>query len=297
MPTQTIAVLGIDAADIELLRRWDCGNLLLSNYGGIETFSYGREYPVTMEIWPSIATGLHPRHHGVSIDPAENRDSNVMKALIKINQLLPDPIAKRIVEIKSEISESPRPQTEAPHVFEDGKVSNWPGVTKCWDYNRAAVWFRELEKGEISEKEFYQLSLGNAGRGIGWLASQSLSDVPISGCHIHILDYMGHIYSERPDRLKRAYLQVDEMVGEIMSLVDELVIISDHGMQTTEIDDHDPGIHSERAFVSSTIEDQLPETMFDVKSWLEKHKRTTSSEDAISAIDTPTEHLKDLGYI
>jgi hypothetical protein len=298
MDQDSIAILGIDAADYSLAKKWGCDNILLENNSEIDTFSYSHDFPATMEVWPSIATGLSPQEHGITIDPASNRESIVMKLAIKANQLMPSSISSSVVAAKENIFGSSSPVTTSDHIFSDGgAVLNWPGVTECIDYNNAAVWFKKFKENRLSEGEFYNKVIGNAGRGMGWLASQSISNVPIFGVHIHMLDYMGHIYAKRPALLKKAYLDIDMLISRLLDRVDELLIISDHGMQTTELDDPHPGVHSTRALISSTMSDELPGSVLEVRDWLEGRKPDILSSHSFSEIDAPESHLRDLGYL
>jgi predicted AlkP superfamily phosphohydrolase/phosphomutase len=66
--TETLTVLGIDAADYRLARQWDCSNILLGNSQEIQTFSYSLDVPATLEVWPTIATGKLPQEHGIVLD-------------------------------------------------------------------------------------------------------------------------------------------------------------------------------------------------------------------------------------
>jgi len=81
-----------------------------------------------------------------------------------------------------------------------------------------------------------------------------------------------------------------------MSDEDELLILSDHGMTNELIDDQnvDFGVHSFRAFAATTSDDPLPESVFDVRDWIEAHVEDAEEEDAM---EMPKERLRELGYI
>jgi hypothetical protein len=88
-----------------------------------------------------------------------------------------------------------------------------------------------------------------------------------------------------------------ENVIEAMSEDDELLILSDHGMKNGLIDDSAPayGSHSFRAFAATTIDDPLPETVFDVFEWVESHVERGEEDD--EELEMPKERLRKLGYI
>lgn len=81
-----------------------------------------------------------------------------------------------------------------------------------------------------------------------------------------------------------------------MSEEDDLLILSDHGMTNELVDgpNENFGTYSFRAFVSTTIEDPLPETVFDIYDWVENHAEEADEEEAM---EMPKERLRELGYI
>lgn len=297
----TIAVLGIDAADYELCKEWDCSNLLLDTHCHIDSFSHSIDVPATLEVWPSIATGLRPREHGVTLSPTDRNSENFLYRLgVHAHQLLPSSLQNQIQQLKEQWIGSTYPQTSSPTIFsrKGGSVYNWPGVTPCHDWKREGEWFRAVVEGEISEQEFYKRHLGNVGKGVGWLASQDQANIPIAGVHVHMLDHMGHLYAERPDKLRRAYEDVDALVGWLQEAVDTLIVISDHGMQSSQLDDSDPGVHSWRSFVAATgTYDALPESVLDVNDWILELVSDEINNQTTTTADAPTEHLQDLGYL
>lgn len=66
MSDETIAVVALDAADYALCQSWGCENILLDNHHELETFAYSGEKPITLEVWTSVATGVHPQEHGMA---------------------------------------------------------------------------------------------------------------------------------------------------------------------------------------------------------------------------------------
>jgi hypothetical protein len=296
--SDSLTVLGIDAVDYRLAQRWDCENLLLDNHENINTFSYSRDFPATIEVWPSIATGQTPREHGVVLDQMGWDNTSGLNLLVKFAQLLPDTAHSLLSQLKEYQFGSSIQQTEATHIFDQGSIYNWPGVTPCSDWNLEKEWFSDVTEGELPEQEFRRRHLGSTGKGVGWLAGQSLAGVPISGAHVHYLDFMGHLYASRPDILKSAYKEMDALVGWLRQQVDRLVLISDHGMQTTSTDDSDPGVHSPHALMATTETGELPESVMDVRDWLEERIDGSADEaESKATVDAPMEHLQDLGYL
>ncbi|WP_306059943.1 alkaline phosphatase family protein [Natronococcus wangiae] len=302
---ESLVVLGLDAADYELVRKWDCENLLLSSHREIETFAHSIEVPSTLEVWPTIATGCTPTEHGVILHPEDQDRHPLYTTLVRANQLLPDVVRTKILSLKQETIGSSFPTTDHSHVFDSGAVYNWPGVTGCSDWSQESDWFAAVTDGEMTEQAFRQKQFGHAGKGVGWLAGQATAGVPIVGAHVHLLDHMGHIYASRPEHLRRAYLAVDSLVGWLREHVDRLVIVSDHGMQTTALDDAEPGVHSWRAMIATTESGPLPDHVVDIRGWLEERLEKSDAgsitdqmdRESTTSVDAPRQHLEDLGYL
>lgn len=295
--SESLCILGLDAADYRLATRWQCDNLLLENHARLESITHSLDVPATLEVWPTIATGKPPVEHGVVLDSVGWDATAGLRTLVRAVQFLPDSISERLATLKDRVSEDGYPYTDEATVFDDGSVRNWPGVTPALDWERESEWFTRVTEGTMSTAEFARRYLGSTGACIGWLGGQSLADVPIVGVHAHILDHMGHIYARRPDELRRIYERVDELVGWLRSRVDRLVIVSDHGMQTTATDDPEPGVHSEHAMIATTEPGPLPTDVLSVRDWLEDRIDARETVSTNTSVDAPREHLEDLGYL
>lgn len=296
--TETTFVLGVDAADYALCREWDCRNLLLAEHRQLETFAHSIDVPATLEVWPTIATGLHPDDHGVVLDPASRTSYSPTRRVVHaVHQQLPAVVRRWTQRLKTSTVGESMPTTEAATVFEAGAVHNWPGVTPANTWQDSGDEFGAVVDGNLNEAEFYRRELARAGSVVGWLGAHTETAVPIAGAHLHLLDHAGHLYAENPTELERAYRDLDDLVGWLRDRVDHLVVVSDHGMQTTTLSDDRPGVHSERALVSSTIDDDLPASVFDVRDWLEDRIREPTPRDESPESTIPREHLEELGYL
>lgn len=296
MPT-TLAVLGLDAADYRLAKVWECENILLENHTELKPVTHSLDVPATLEVWPTIATGLPPAEHGIVLDSVGWDNTAGLSILVRLAQLLPESAHSRLKQLKDCFSDSIYPQTDASHVFEAGSVYNWPGLTPAVEWEREGTWFEQATEGEMSTGEYIRRYFGTTGKCIGWLAGQARANVAIAGVHVHLLDHMGHMYARRPTELRRMYDRLDSMIGWLRSTVDRLVILSDHGMQTTATDDDDPGVHSNHALIATTEPGPLPSDVVDVRDWLEDHLRYEENDRSITTVDAPREHLEDLGYL
>ena len=124
----------------------------------------------------------------------------------------------------------------------------------------------------------------------------------VAGIHIHLLVTMGHAYCNERDRLEESYMRADEFVTDIeasLSSHDELLLLSDHGMTVDFYSDEKEypgglGSHSWRAYAASTT-DTVPNSILDVKSWVDEHAPRVS--ESKEQLDIDEEQLRDLGYI
>lgn len=317
----TLAVLGLDAADPRLAERWDCEHLLLDAHGGLETFAHSRDTPLTAEVWPVVATGRMP---GEGDGAGGKRGSDWSGPLA-----VADSAGKRLVpqswratvgrylrvgrpgdamfgpdenDGDSGDGDHVGERSAADHAFADGAVYNWPGLTPTRNWKRAEYWLEQFHDGAIDDRAFLRRQLAFTGQEVGWLAAMAQAGLPIVGVHAHVLDHAGHAWARQPEKLRTAYEQVDRLAGMVRThdAVTDLVVCSDHGMQTAVTDDDEPGHHSFEGLFATTAGGDLPAHVADVRAWLEAH--TPAAEPLGESwdegdFDTPTEHLRDLGYI
>lgn len=294
-----ITVIALDAADYRLLKEWGCENVLLENHGALETYVYGASVPATVEVWPTIATGLSPEEHGIIAEQnAQNWEHPLLRLASSVTKYLPREARDFLGKPFHKNGSKKRiAQTDASHVFEDGYVFGWPGITDAEHLVDAWNLMFRTDQNALTSPEFEGHLFRNTGAEFGWAARMADEHVPIVGVHSHILDIAGHAYANREDKLRNVYEKVDSMLGFLRSQTDTLVVLSDHGMQTGWIDeDTSPGTHSRRAMISTTEEGALPKSVYDVCDWLEQKKRGGEQSADIVESDAPTEHLRDLGY-
>lgn len=298
--TEPVCVVALDAADYRLAREWDCQNILQTTYKEIETFCYSKPWPLTTEVWTSVATGLHPSEHGISnIDEARDWDSTALAVASKATQYLPIGLRKALGRIvRQGGAEQTLDQTDADHVFE--AVNGWPGISPASRLNHAWSLMDDVVDGRISDEEFQEQLKIQTAEAIGWLVAKSDCGHRSVGVHIHILDVAGHVYAERPEKLRTVYYWVDDQLGWVRDLCPWLLILSDHGMQTSATGDDQPGKHSDKALVSGSegINRDLPDSVLDVADWLREEKSDPNERPTSSAeMDAPREHLEELGYL
>ena len=296
---QTICLLALDAADYDLLTRWDCENILLEDHSAIETYSHTYEHPSTIEVWTTVATGVGPEEHG-AIMGAMEWSNPILKVGAKAAGLLPTKWREVIGQSAHEWSKAGYPQTDMPHIFEEGLVGWWPGVTPAEHVVDAVKWTAgSATESGVPQAELWANMKGNAGQSFGFIEGGYDQSVPIVGVHCHMLDTAGHTFCRREEQLRRAYEWVDEKIGLLREEVDKLIILSDHGMQVDWVEEDDsPGTHSMRSFISTNFDvSQHPETVYDVKPWIEGLNRPEDRAEDSVVSDTTEEQLRELGYL
>jgi len=220
--SDTVCVLALDAADYELVRRWDCQNILLNDHQAMETYAHSKDEPYTPEVWATVATGAPPEEHGIGETRQEVEwDNPLLRAGSHVTQHLP-PRWRQLIG-------RPFRRRGATQTF----VEVADGVDHPFDATLSWPGLGEAKHGELREQ------------------------------------------------------------------CERLVILSDHGMQTTATDDVSPGSHSWRSFVAvQGVMPPLPHTVHDVRSHLEVWAPDGDESGAADvSVDTPTETLENLGYI
>lgn len=296
--TNTLCVLALDAADYKLLQRLNCDNVLQDSHSPLEVYAHGYDVPQTTEIWPTVATGVGPEEHGLSKD-VRDWEHPFLNRFSVITSVLPADVRSALGRLirAGGVSRSVQSTDVDDHAFDE--LFGWPGLTEATHLREAWEWCSEAEEGNLSVGELDSRLRANTGQEFGWLASMSRTDAPVIGVHSHVLDVAGHVYADEPDRLQFVYEWVDDLVGWLRAYVDRLVILSDHGMKNSLCDDNEFGNHSWRAMVSTQgLSGPLPESVYDVRSWLEaRSEESNHRDDEYVDVGPAREHLADLGYL
>lgn len=297
----TLIVLALDAADIRHAEDFGCENILLDDHTEMKSVAHRLNHPHTGEAWPSIATGLHPRDHGIT--GHGEWDSPVLTGLSRLAHRLniSSEIRGKVEGFITENTDQRWQLRTVEHpTFLDGEyraVHNWPGVYR--NESLQYIWrlFQQAKDDEISEATFIREAYTEAASKFGWLNEALNHDIELAAAHVHALDVMGHLYPRDQESYRGVYEDVDGMIKELreaMSLDDDLLLLSDHGMEAAWTGDAHPGQHSWRAIASTTLSDP-PEHALDVKEWVEERIVPVTPER--SSTELPEDQLRELGYI
>lgn len=298
----TLLILALDALDPKLVEYFDLDPYRLNSHQEMETFANMNQRPFTLEVWPTVATGLRPEEHGVTFGKTSEWENPILELGSRVTGHLSEGTRTRLGQIAERAigAESSHGQTDKPTIFdgEGNVVHNWPGVTDGSELQHVWNLMVRASRGGISREAFDREILATAAEQFGWAREMLRHEVGVAGVHIHALDAAGHSYGQSEADFRRIYERVAEYVAEIESSLgpdDDLLILSDHGMNTSFTDpDKKPSVHSWRAF-SSTTRGTPPGSVFEVKEWVEAHAESTTIDS--TPVELPEEQLRDLGYL
>lgn len=298
--TDTICVLALDAADYELLQKWGCNNILLERRSKLKTFSWSKDEPYTPEVWATVATGVSPKAHGIGASKQEMDWNNpLLRFASRFTEKLPNTVRQELGRPFREYgfeSEFNQIEDGVSHPF-DAQLS-WPGLGKARHLRRMWRLMDDTVRGSMPQPLVDERMKSLTGQELGFLVAMNNTQKGVVGAHAHVLDIAGHLFAEDTETLREWYEWVDAQVGWLRSHCNKLVILSDHGIQNASSNDEDLGSHSWRAFISSQgINAELPDSVYDVREYLEGHAETYDAEPTKATMDTPTETLEDLGYL
>jgi len=322
----TLVVLGIDALDPGLVNPDDHSNLILEDYRTIETLVSSSGEPSTHELWPTIITGLTPAEHGLQLDDGVAWSNPLLDIGSRIGDyVLPDWIQTKVgAWLLNRTSED---AFRVPASYYEGHVSTVfdgtaslqvgiPNFVVDPDSEDREHQIRR-SMGDLFERDpeakgghksadiqaFYErcmemmmIRIARVRRGLRGRQYELVFGYT-SG-----LDLIGHVSHARPEVQAQAYDELNQFVGELQSDLcdeDELVLLSDHGLQD--------GLHTEQAMISATNPTIINsiESVLDVRSAIESELSRTNhlsespwkqSPNNVSS-DAVREQLEDLGYM
>jgi predicted AlkP superfamily pyrophosphatase or phosphodiesterase len=327
----TLAVLGIDALDPELLDPDAHPNLALDDFRSIDTVVSSAGEPSTHELWPTIITGLLPAEHGLVLDDDGVAWGNPLLELGSdvADWVLPDALQSRIGAWLLTNTDTDAFRTPATYYEDEGlstvfddRAATAVGVpnyvvdpdTEDREHNlrrslgdlferdpEATGGHRSSDPETFYEQcmEMAMVRVARARRGVRG-GRHELVFAYTSG-----LDLIGHVAYDRPALQQAAYDELDEFVGELRADLhegDELLLVSDHGLQD--------GVHTEEAMVAATDPALVAdiESVTDVRASIEReldgndhapaprHERLDDGDSGADG-ERVQAQLEDLGYM
>lgn len=280
-----LVVLGIDALDADIINPDKHKNLALSHYQPIETIISSSGEPSTHELWPTIITGLPPHEHGLILEDGVSWENSIISlGSCLADYTMPNSLQTRLGAWILNNTGQDAFRTSAKYYDKKGLPTVFSGyesktigipnyVTETEKEDRehrlrkrmGKLFKRDVEAkgGHTSEDpiKFYELCMEMSMIRISLVrrALRSKNYELVFG-YTGGLDLIGHVSYNLPKLQMRAYKEIDDFVGELredMSDEDELLIVSDHGLQN--------GVHTHQAMVAGTN----PETVQSINSVLD----------------------------
>lgn len=328
----TVVVFAIDGLDPELLSSNLHTNLTLSSFKPIDTFVCETTgYPHTHELWPTIITGLPPEEHGIIYKGNVAWENPLIRISGRVaRHLLPQTVRRRAGKLLENYTDESAFRTPVSYyrkhdlstVF-DGRDAAPIGIPNYVvdPSEKDREHFLRSNMGDLfgqdksieggrghttsDPHEFYQrcmeMSMVRLARSRRALRSR---DYELVFGYTSSLDLLGHLSYSYPQLQDQAYDEMDDLVGDLvedLSDDDELLIVSDHGLQD--------GVHTEKAVISSTDPSLIDDiqSVADIRSAIERELERTDHGLARSPLDIDLsaesdsdeikDHLADLGYI
>lgn len=294
-----LVVLALDAVDARLVEEFECENLKLQKHTEMTTIaSKARGTPHTLEVWPSIATGVRPEEHGVAGSNTSSWNNPLLDFISQFTGVFSEATRARLGRVATRLTgtEFSSETVEKANFLEgEGRVvREWPGITDAPELIQVWKWVKEADSGDLTTSEFERNVMGTCGAQFGWVRELGTHQLNLVASHVHTVDAFGHPYATDRERLRHFYHRLDEYVGRLRNAIDgDILIVSDHGMKVEWLDE-DPGEHSWHAFASTTT-GEPPTHALEVRDWVESHVGTDSMDE--DEMDMPTETLRQLGYL
>lgn len=304
----TLVILGIDALDAQLVEYWNADAMQLDAYGAMDTYAHYNEQPMTLEVWPTVATGEHSRQHGTG--SKSNWDNSIVEVASNLlGPRLTNPVRAKLGRIirRTTGADFELGAVDSDTIFDGDHryVHNWPGtynpteLQKVWRYID-----RTTDEAGVPESEWDAELWANAAQKFGWVRERLRHRATLVATHVHVLDAGGHAYYNNEPHYREFYDRCGEYIDDVraaMAPEDDLLILSDHGTRTGWTDPDAEGLagHSWRAFSASTTGDR-PRSVFEVYDWVEAYIREHGVDVSVETeqtVDTPEDVLRTLGYI
>jgi hypothetical protein len=322
----TVVVFGIDALDPDIVDPGEHPNLTLDAHRAIETISSVAGEPSTHELWPTIITGLPPAEHGLELEDGVAWENPILRTGSTVaDSVLPDAVQTRLGAWLLNNTDEDAFRMPASYYEERGlstlldgehrQAIGIPNYVVDGDSEDREHQLRQ-EMGELFERDpdakgghesadpaqFYEQCLEMA----MIRTARVRRGLRSRGCELVFgytsgLDLIGHVSHDRPELQRRAYDELDDVVGELrddLEAGDELVLVSDHGLQD--------GLHTDEAMVAATdpgVVDAV-ESVLDVREAIETlledgDHAPEGRDDPAGGLESEAvrEQLEDLGYV
>jgi hypothetical protein len=267
-----IIVLGIDGLEYSLVKKWKLKNLMQKAYCKMDLSDY--RVKVTPPIWGSMLTGeIDKEIMNVWIRAAQfvNLKSDVEQkwwaktvtaALPYIPPLIKNKIIYRLLE---KMGENPFEVTcnyikekKIPNIFQFFEKSWNNGIPSYGRLDNTAERRKLFEKAVGGDKKKlidYEKKLYNKDK-LQLFSAMDDKDFDLIFWYTPFIDTLGHLYVGKSLKLMKYYLEINNVVGEVIARDNNsnIYVVSDHGMEEVE---RGWGMHNDYAFFSSNTGEKI----------------------------------------
>lgn len=323
----TLVVFGLDALDPDLVDPEEHPNLVLSAHQPIETITSRTGEPSTHELWPTIITGMRPEEHGIILGEGGVGWSNPVLRLASsvADVAIPDRLQSKFGAWLLNNTDRDVFRTPASYYAKNGLTTVFDGVkARAIGVPNYVVDPSERDREhQLRQRlgdfmtfnpdadhshqtddrfEFYELCLEMVMIRIARIrrALRGGRYELIFG-YTSGLDLLGHVAHNDRKAQERAYDEIDDFVGELVSDLnseDVLLLVSDHGLKE--------GFHTEPAMAAATATSLINgvDSVLDIRATIEAELMTGAHEpgdpetlELSEDVDAVRDHLEDLGYM
>lgn len=244
---------------------------------------------------PVASQGLVKRVEGLLVNNLSRKSKDRLKAALSRVNIEQEKEAKQVLESAGSIldtAESPRLISVPGINGDDSNTELKRLVEGSTGRKRTSV------DAETFEREAAKADIDRLVRTINAVSSRK-HDFLLA--HFFSLDLIQHIWVTSDHKMRRWHLFYDNIIRQVVyeaAPSDTVVIVSDHGMQTS-------GIHSTRGFYAANkaIWGSEPYRAMDLRDVLEQELTNShhapeegGSEEVFEVNEQTEEHLKNLGY-
>lgn len=318
-----LVILGWDALDAELIQQYGLG----PEFGTVDTIeTYSNPFvgePHTLELWPSMITGVHADEHGLHAatgDEGVDWDNPYINFVSNLSAgIIPKDIRTvigRYLRKRTDIQCTPADyynENNVPTVFDNGgRAISIPNYQTEFDRRheldavRNDVWGELLpdrsgEDGiepQVELETVWEVLTREAGRRLGHTIAAIQDGHDVVWTWFGILDSIGHIQpaidSDLSEPGYRLAASMTRLIRDTAPDDATVVAISDHGLQD--------GTHTDYATLAATdptVHDAI-NGVLDVAEWVEdtrSRQEATSHGYQSGSVGEMTEQLEALGYV
>lgn len=276
---ERVFVLGLDCLEYNLVEEMNLEVFKQKEYGKLDVPINGR-CPVTSAVWASFLTGKSPKEHGIkTLKICNNPIAQFLNELVTIRMaggrkaLKP----KTTVHLKDEskglnallkflrgqkkLLRKIMKKIETPHYpsredLEYGTILDEVSKSKEYNFPFYSANFEEKSKPmqdyldeKISFEDFIETEMSTLRKDLAEIEKELKEDEnwKLLLSYTYPIDSLSHILFARKEKLKEVYLELSDLVTNILKKVPEntlIFLISDHGI------DFDSGFHSNHGFFS-----------------------------------------------